>query len=405
MEFVCRVGTPEGKVVEEVHTAHDERSLQRDLEGRGYHIFDIRRRGLLANLRRAAPGGRRNRIAPQSLLLFNQELAALLRSGLPVLQSLRMMADRERDPFFREVLGSIRDQVESGADLSRAFASFGALVPPLYPATLAAGERTGELEQVIRRFVRYQQLVMEARKRVVTALVYPTVLIGLSLILIGVMTFYVVPKFTEFFDALGSELPLLTRMIVGASLFVRDNWLLTLVTLAVAAMAVRQWKSSPGGELTVDRLKLRVPLLGGVFHRMAMSEFCRSLSTLLSGGIPVVQALDNSVAAIGNTWIRRLVAPVTGQVREGKPLHEALEETGVSPDIATDMIKVGEATGALDEMLANASDFLDQEVENRMQRIMSLLEPVMLVLMGTIVTLLLVAIYLPLFSLLGQVQA
>jgi type IV pilus assembly protein PilC len=403
MEFVCRIGTPEGRVEERTLKARDERALRRELEGKGLHVFEIRRRGLLKGfplgLRR-----KRQHIAPADLMVFNQELAALLRSGLPILQGLEMMADRVKEPFFREVLSGVRDQVKAGKDLSDAFASFGDAVPALYPPTLRAGERTGELEQVLRRYLRYQSLVLDARRQVISSLVYPLVLVGLSLILIGVMTLYVVPKFTEFFASLDTELPLLTRAIVAGSGLVRDHWLLIFSLLAAAWVLLRQWRRTEAGMRTVARLKLRLPLLGLIFHYMAFSEFCRSLAILLSGGIPVVTALQNSVAAVGNAFIRGRLEPIIGRVREGTPLWEALEASEVAPEIATDMIKVGEATGSLDEMLSNASDFMDQTVSTRMQRLLALLEPVMLVLMGAIVATLLIAIYLPLFSLLGNVQ-
>ena len=406
MEFVCRVGTSEGQVLEDVFEALDERALRTDLEGRGFHVFRVRHRGLLSRFPIPRLGlRRRKKITGRHLLVFNQQLAALLRSGLPVLQALEMMAERERDPFFRDVLSDVRDQVKTGKELSDAFADHADLFPALFAPTLKAGERTGELEEVLRRFVRYQKIVFEARKRVVSALVYPLVLIGLSVGLIAIMTMYVVPKFTEFFSALGAELPLMTRFTLGLSEFVLAYWPPLILGSVSAWIVTRQWKRTKSGGLLLDRWKLGLPILGMLFSQMAMSEFCRSLSTLLAGGIPMVDALGNSVGAVGNLYIRSKLAPVIRRVREGAALHEALEETGVSPEIATDMIKVGEATGALDEMLNSASDFLDEDVETRMERVLSLLEPIMLVLMGTIVAMLLLSVYLPLFSLLGEVHS
>ncbi len=405
MEFVCRVGTADGRVLDEIHRARDERALRKDLEGRGFHVFAVRRRGLLSRLSRSGLRKGDRRVPPRKLLIFNQELASLLRSGLPLLQGLGLMAERERDPYFHDLLTEVRDQVKTGRDLSDAFASFGDAIPGLYPPTLKAGERSGQLEQVLRRFVRYQKLLIETRKKVVSALVYPAVLVGLSLALIGVMTIFVVPRFTEFYSALGSELPLLTRFTLGLSSLAQQYWLLGLVLLALALVLAQRWRSTALGAVTIDRWKVGLPLLGAIFQKLAVSEFCRSLATLLAGGIPVVTALESSVGSVGNAWIRGRLEPIVGAVREGKPLFEALEESRVSPEIAIDMIRVGEATGALDEMLASASDFLDEEVDTRMQRILSLLEPAMLVLMGTIVALLLVSVYLPLFSLLGEVRS
>jgi type IV pilus assembly protein PilC len=402
MQFVCRLGTPDGRVAVESREAQSEESLRSELKNQGYHVFDIRRRGALAKLRLPSFGSKR--ISMQTLLIHNQEMAALLRSGLPVLQTLEMVEERQRDLSFRQTLGEIRQRVRSGESLSEAVAAFGDLFPPLYAPTLKAGERSGDLETVIRRFIRYQRLMMEARKKVVTALVYPLVLIGLSMGLIGVMTVYVVPKFRAFFGGLDADLPLLTRMTMGLSGFVSDNVTLILVGMAVAILALAQWRRTASGKATLDRWKLRLPLIGSVFHRTALSEFCRSLATLLAGGLPVVSALDVSVASVGNVHVRYKLSSLMDRVREGAALNAALDETGVVPDLAIDMVKVGEATGSLDAMLTSVSEFFDEEVETRMERLLSLIEPLMLVFMGGIVAILLVSIYLPLFGLMGQVQ-
>ena len=402
MQFVCRVGTPDGRVLVEMREAHGEDDVRTELKSQGYHVFDVRRRGLFAKLRLPELGGKR--IPMQTLLIHNQEMAALLRSGLPVLQALELVEERQRDPLFRRTLGELRQRVRSGESLSDAVDSFGDMFPPLYAPTLKAGERSGDLETVIRRFIRYQRLMMEARKRIVSALVYPAVLIALSMGLIGVMTVYVVPQFSAFFSGLRTELPLLTRMTMGLSSFVRDNFLLLGIGLVLGVLALMQWQRTSHGAQTLDRLKLRLPLVGSIFHRTALSEFCRSLATLLSGGLPVVSALDVSVASIGNAHVRQRLRSLVERVREGVSLNAALEETGVVPDLAVDMVKVGEATGSLDSMLTSVSDFFDEEVETRMGRLLSLLEPVMLVFMGLVVAILLVSIYLPLFGLMGQVQ-
>lgn len=388
----------------EVHEARRESDLRRELERRGYHIFELRPRGLLSQL--ALPRLKRDTrgISMRQLLIYNQELAALLRAGLPLLQALDLMLERMRDPAFRAVLTEIRDQVRSGADLSEAVAGFGALFPPLYSSTLKAGERSGELEQVIRRFMRYQRLVMDARKRVVSALVYPAVLIGLSVVMILVMTIYVVPRFTVFYADLDAELPLMTQAVLAVSTFMRENWPVLLVALVVGVFAFLRWSESAVGEVTVARLKLRVPILGSIFARIALSEFCRSLSTLLAGGIPLLPSLETAVGAVGNPHIRRELRPTVGAVREGEPFYEALEETGVVSELAVDMVKVGEATGSLDAMLSSVSDFLDDEVDTLLQRILGLIEPIMLMIMGLIVASLLLAVYLPLFSALGRIQ-
>jgi type IV pilus assembly protein PilC len=403
MQYICRVGTPDGRVLEEVFTASDETALRSDLGKRGYHLFEVKRRGAPAlGVPTLLRGGRRGRIPMGEFLVFNQELAALLKAGLPLLQALDLMLERMHQGTFRAVLTEVRDKVKSGTDLSDAFAEHGDLFPRLYPSSLKAGEKSGELELVIRRFVRYMKLVLDARRRVFSALTYPAVLVCLSGVMIAVMTIYVVPRFMGFFTELDAELPLITRVVLGVSTFMSQNWVLMLVGLIGGALALRSWGRTEPGRLALDRAKLRVPFLGPILHRFALSEFCRSLATLLSGGIPLVPSFEIGIASVGNAFVRSRIDPTIQMVREGKPFHAALETSGIFTDMAIDMVKVGEATGSLDEMLGSVADFLDEQVETRMQRLLSLVEPMMLVLMGIIIAILLISIYLPMYSMLGS---
>jgi type IV pilus assembly protein PilC len=404
MQFVCRVGTPDGRVMEEVLTASDESSLRNDLSKRGYHIFEVRRRGVPRKLVVPGSGLRRKRIRDEDFMIWNQELAALLKAGLPLLQALDLMLERMKNPYFKGVLTEIRDRVKSGTDLSEAFASYGDTFPRLYPSTLKAGERSGELEQVIRRFIRYMKLVLDARRRVVSALVYPAVLVILSITMITIMAIYVVPKFMGFFTELDAELPLITQIVLAISTFASRNWPVILLGTIAGTWVFRQWGRTGPGRLSIDGMKLRIPFLGPVLHRFALAEFCRSLGTLLAGGIPLVPAFEIAVSSVGNTWVRNRLEPTIQMVREGKPFHAALEHSGVFVDMAVDMVKVGEATGSLDDMLSSVSDFLDEQIETRMQRILSLIEPLLLVVMGIMIAILLISIYLPMFSMLGNLQ-
>src|SRR5436305_3732151 len=403
MQFVCRVGTPDGRVVEEVLTASDESSLRNELAKRGLHVFEVRRRGMTRKMS-AAGARRRKRIPAAEFMVFNQELAALLKAGLPLLQALDLMLERMANPHFKGVLVEIRDRVKSGEDLSEAFASYGDMFPSLYSSTLKAGERSGELELVIRRYIRYMKLVLDARRRVVSALVYPAVLVGLSIAMLIVMAIFVVPKFMVFFEHLDAQLPLITRIVLNVSSFANRNWPGLLVLVLGAVFSLRSWNRTEGGRLTIDRFRLKLPSLGPVLRRFALAEFCRSLSTLLSGGIPLVPAFEIAVTSVGNRFVRSRMEPTIQMVREGKPFHQALETSDVFTDLAIDMVKVGEATGSLDDMLGSVADFLDEQIETRMQRILSLIEPLMLVFMGAMIAIILVSIYLPLFSLLGQTK-
>jgi type IV pilus assembly protein PilC len=403
MQFICRIGTPDGRVLEEVFTASDESALRSDLGKRGYHLFEVRRRGVAPGRSLSALGRMvRRRIPVQEFVIFNQELAALLKAGLPLLQALDLMLERMKNPYLRSVLTDVRDRVKSGSELSDAFAAHGDLFPRLYPSSLKAGERSGELELVIRRFIRYMKLLLDARRRVISALIYPAVLVCLSIAMIAVMAIYVVPKFMGFFAELGTDLPLITQIVLAISTFASANWPLLLVLLVLGAVALRSWGRTEPGRLAVDRLKLRTPFLGPVLHRFALSEFCRSLSTLLSGGIPLVPAFEIAIASMGNAYARHRLEPTVQMVREGKPFYSALEKSDIFLDMSIDMVKVGETTGSLDDMLNSVSEFLDEQVETRMQRLLSLVEPMMLVFMGIIIAILLVSIYLPMFSMLGS---
>jgi type IV pilus assembly protein PilC len=404
VEFVCHLGTPEGRVVRETRAAANESVLRAELERQGLRVFTIERRVGVPSPSELWSRVRGPRKIPfKTLMVFNQELAALLKAGLPLLQALNLMLERLREPNFREILTQVRDRVRSGEELSDAFASFGPIFPPLYAATLKAGERTGELEQVLRRFIRYLKLVIEARKRVVSALVYPSVLVGLSIAMLFVMAIFVMPRFTVFYDQMDMQLPLLTRITLGISVFLRDNILYIAAGAIATFFAVRRWARTPSGAVRLDSWRLKIPLLGPVLHLFSLAEYCRSLATLLAGGMPLVPSMEISGRAISNLYVREKIHPTVQQVREGRALHEALDSTGIANDLAIDMVKVGEATGSLDVMLTNVADFFDEEVEMRMQRILSLIEPLMLVIMGCLVAALLISVYMPMFNAMGGI--
>lgn len=406
MQFVCRLGTADGRIVEQIHEAPDLRTARREIERRGLHVFEIRRRGL-RQLFGALPGsgGGAKAVPGQDFLIFNQQLAGLLRAGLPLLQCLDLLCERQRHAAFKDALGEIRDRVESGEELSEAFAAAGAAFPPIYSSMLKAGEQSGGLERVVRRYVRQLKLLTTSRKRVVSAFFYPALLICLSVGIVAVMMFFVMPRFEEFYLALDLDLPWITQLLLAVSQVLRSPTTLVLIALAsVAGLAA--WRVGRSGRIgaLVDRLKLRLPFIGPILHRFALSEFCRSLATLLHGGLPLAAALETAASAVTNRFLHQRAVALGPRIREGEAFHVALEESEVFTDLAIDMVKVGEATGALDEMVNSVSDFLDEDVETRTERLLSLVEPVMLVVMGCTIALLVLSMYLPLFSVLGQVQ-
>jgi type IV pilus assembly protein PilC len=394
-EFIVRVGTPEGDVVERTVQAANARAAQQELQNQGLHVFETKR-GVFS-LRDLIPRGKRV-ISTERFLLFNQELLALVKAGLPIIQSFDIMLERQKDVRFREVLTEIREKIKSGVALSDAFSSFGDMFPPIYSTSLRAGERSGDLEGVLRRFLRYQKIIVNLRKRVTSALVYPAVLVSLSIGMVVIMLTKVIPKFIEFFAGFGAELPPITRFAIAFSSALNDNFLLITIALIAIFVFGRKWITTTG-RLAWDRFKLHIPLVGGILHRFAIMQFTQSLGTLLGGGTPMVPAIEIASQSVTNQDISSKIFSVVQNVREGEPLWRSLEGTGAISDLAVEMIKVGESTGALTEMLSNVSEFYDEEIETRLSRLVAAIEPIILVVMGIVIALLLYAFYLPLFQL------
>jgi type IV pilus assembly protein PilC len=394
-EFILRVGTPEGEVVERQVRAGSLRAAREEMRRQGLHVFEAKRGA--TNL-----GGLMPRfgkvISTENFLLFNQELLALVRAGLPIVQSLDIMLERQKQPRFREVLGEIREKITSGVALSDAFAAYGNAFPAIYSTSLRAGERSGDLEGVIKRFLRYQKMIVGLRKKVVGALIYPTILVLLSTAMIFIMMTYVIPKFAEFFSGFGAELPWFTRLMIRVASGLHDNILFVVFGAALAIIVINRWATTTG-RLFWDRVKLHIPLVGGILHRFAILQFTQSLGTLLAGGTPMVPSIEIASQSVTNQLVSTKISGIVQNVREGEPLWRSLDNTGVLSDLAVEMIKVGESTGALTEMLSNVSEFYDEEIESRLARLVSAIEPVILVGMGIVIAALLYAFYLPLFRL------
>ena len=399
-EFRVKIGWPDGTIAEEAVRAADAASARVEMERRGGHVFEIRREGLSFGARRA----RRGRIKMRDFLIFNQELIALLKAGLPVLHSLELLLERQESPVLRRVLGDVRERVNAGAAISDAFAEQGDLFPRLYWTSLKAGEKSGEIESVLRRYVKYQRTLMALTRKVISTLVYPAILIVLSVALIAILMTVVIPKFQDFFGDFKAELPLLTVVVIKAATFLRSNIVILLGSLALLGFFGSRWLKSARGAEWGDSLILKLPVLGGIFRRFAITQFTRSLATLLGGGTPLVPALENATAAVGNRYVSRRVAEVIPRVREGGELWHALEATGIFTNLTIEMIKVGEASGALEEMLSSVSEFYDEEIDLLLARVISFVEPAILVIMGGVVMTILLSVYLPIFRLMSQIK-
>lgn len=394
-EFIVRVGTPEGDVVERNVRAESIRAAQDEMRRQGMHVFEARRGAgsvsdVLPRLRKG--------VSTEKFLHFNQELLALVRAGLPIVQSFDIMLERQKDQRFREILTEIREKITSGVALSDAFAAYGNLFPPIYSTSLRAGERSGDLEGVLKRFLKYQKMIVALRKKVVGALIYPLILVLLSSAMIFVMITYVIPKFATFFEGFDAELPWMTQLAINFANGVKNNILLILVGTVLGVILLNYWIKT-SGRLLWDRFKLHIPFAGGVLHRFAIMQFTQSLGTLLTGGTPMVPAIEIASQSITNQLVATKVQSIVQNVREGEPLWRSLDNTKVISDLAIEMIKVGESTGALTEMLANVSEFYDEEIEARLSRMVAAIEPIILVLMGGVIAVLLYAFYLPLFRL------
>jgi type IV pilus assembly protein PilC len=415
--YVCRVGMGDGAIVTRAIEAPDESALKTEVARLGARLFSMTVAGgegapgaagasrSLAGLLAGLVPRRRRPVRTGEFLVFNQELVALLKAGLPIVNGFEILLERQENPRFKAILKDVRDQLVSGVALSDAFLSHGEAFPRLYATSLKAGERSGEVEKVLRRYLAYQKILGSVRRKVAGALIYPAVLVALSAGLVAVLMTYVIPKFREFFAGFeAGRLPFITRMVVGTADFLHAHVLVMAASLAVGGVILTRWKASDSGSIAWDGFLLRLPLVGTILQQFALSQFSRSLATLVGAGTPLVPALDIASGAVANRRVSGAVAAVVPRVREGAELWRSLEETDIFTSLAVEMIKVGEATGALEEMLTNVSDFYDEAIEARLQRIVTLIEPIILVVMGSVIATILLSIYLPMFTILSNIK-
>jgi len=408
-EFVCRIGTPDGSVVTRTVEASDEAALRAELARQGSRLFSAKagngRSATAASLvPRLGSFRSRGRVGVHEFLVFNQELVALLRAGLPVVTGFEILLERQENAHFKRILVDVREQLVSGVALSDAFLSHGDTFPRLYATSLKAGERSGEVEKVLRRFLEYQKILGRVKRRVTGAMAYPIVLVSLAVGLIFILMTYVIPKFTEFYAGFGADMPALTVAVVGTATFMRAHLLELILGTGAAVFAFDRWRRTDAGRRTIDGVLLKLPAVGVVIHEFSLSQFARALATLVGAGTPLVTALEISTGSIGNRRVSDAVASVVPKVREGAELWRSLEQTGQLTSLAVEMIKVGEATGALEEMLTNVSDFYDEAIEARLQTIINLIEPVILIVMGGVIATILLSVYLPMFTILSSIR-
>ena len=396
MEYRCRLGTTSGEIIEGVYVAQSEAALRRELEDKGLHVLSLRPRLGFGGV---SLGGQRRKIKRHEFLVFNQELATLLKAGMPLVQSLDILRSRLSNPVFKSVLDDVHEKVRGGTALSDAFMAHGDLFPSVYTASLMAGERSGNLDAVLRRFVAYSKTIDTVRSKTISAMIYPIILVALALLLVGIIVVKVVPTFADFYGSFNAELPLSTRVIVAVSDFIRAQLFFIVIAIAAGALGFYTWIKQPGRGAQFDRWMLKLPVIGGSFHKFSTSQMARTLATLLGGGIPLVNALEIAARSAGNRHLGRELEIVGARVREGQSFAQTLLERQTVPDVAIKMIEVGESTGSLTEMLNSLADFYDEEIETEVSRFVTLIEPAMLVFMGVVIAGIVLALYLPLFQL------
>ena len=399
MEFRCRLASPNGQIAEGVYSADNEARLRHELEEKGLFVLSLQPKGAIGGLSIRLP--QKRRVPSREFLVFNQELATLLRAGMPLVQSLDLLKRRVESPVFRAVLEDVHEKVRSGTALSDAFAAQGDRFPRVYTASLLAGERSGSLDAVLRRYVEYAKIIATVKRKTVSALVYPAILVTLAIGMVTIIVLKVVPAFSEFYESFGAQarLPLVTRIIVWVSDVIRGQFLIIALVAVAAVAAFFGWVRRPGQRARLDHLLLRLPVVGPIAAKFATSQMARTLATLLGGGLPLVNALEIAAKSIGNRYMAAQLDVVNLRVREGESFAAALAARGVFPEVAVKMAEVGESTGALQEMLNTVADFYDEEIATNMDRFITLVEPSLLVFMGIVIAGLLLALYMPLFQL------
>jgi len=396
-EWVLKYADPRGEIHQQVAEAGSAEELKDKYTRQGYLVYWVKPKTELSVFTQRVGGGRK-KINQEKFLIFNQQFVTLVKAGLPILKSLDLLAERLTDPKLGRYIKAVRDDVKTGASLSDAFAAQG-VFPPIYVTSVMAGEKSGALAEVLERYIQYQKLALAVRKKVLLSLLYPSLLIGLTILLIVFLVTYVVPNFAQLYESMEADLPVVTQVLIAVGTTAR-NYVLAGAGLLIALVAAfRIWSRGEAAQEKIDRTKVRTPVLGDIWTKYQVAQLSRVLSTLLMGGIPLVQALETAGKSLGSSLLRKAMEQTRKLVREGQSLSAAFQTTGLFPELSIDMIEVGESTGALPQMLNSVAEFYEDDVQTRMQAALSLIEPAIMIFMGIFVAFVLVALYLPIFSL------
>ena len=400
MEFTCKIATPTGRVFSQTEQAASESELRQRLSSQGYYIFSLHAKGGLEERLRAS---RRKKIKPDDFVIFNQQFLTLSKSGLPLHKSLELLARQTRSEALRSALEDVRDRVRSGVMISEAFEASGKF-PKIYCATLRAGERSGSMDRVLAQYVAYQKISRGFRKKFISALIYPAFLIVFLTALIGFVVAFVVPRFASLYSDLGVQLPPLTVFVINLSLAFKRYGMFYLGAFVLIVIGARQLWKSPQAKIAWDRFKFRQPLVGKLLLKFSVAEFARTFGTLMQGGLPVVSALETCRQSVTSPLLVKAIEFAQKEVTGGRSLTASLRMSGFFPPAALDMMEIGEGTGALTAILESMAEFFEEDVNVDLSTLISLVDPIMLALVAVVVAFVLIAFYLPLFSLAGQVH-
>jgi type IV pilus assembly protein PilC len=390
-EFVIKLADERGRVQEQVHSAASAEELRVRFAHAGYHVFSVRAKSGLGGIKRG-------KVKLEPFLIFNQQFLTLIRAGLPILGSLQMLAKIQKNALFASQLDDVSNRVKTGDALSSAFEAQSGF-PLMYTTTLLAGERSGNLQEVLERYVSFQKVALTFRKKLTASLIYPTLLMTL---VIGLMIFLlavVVPQFAVLYDQMGSKLPSMTVGLLTFGKWLNHNFIWLLLIAAGLGAGAYRFSHTERGKDFIDGFRVGMPIFGKIWLKYQVALFARTLSTLLTGGLPLVPSLETAARSISSRRVSKAVMSSIGTVREGKSLAESLSHTGVFPDLATEMITVGEQTGALPQMLNSVAEFFEEDVATALTAALALIEPAILIVMGVVVVFILISLYLPIFSL------
>jgi type IV pilus assembly protein PilC len=397
-EFLVKVADDRGHVQEQVENGFSAADVRDRFAQQGYLVYSVKPKGVLTGGRLSLP--RQRKIRGDQFLIFNSQFLTLIRAGLTILNALDLLIKRQKNALFRTVLENVRDRVKSGELLSDAFAAQG-VFPKMYTTTVLAGEKSGNLEEVLGRYIVFQRMAQTFRKKLQASLVYPALL---TVLIIGMLSFlltYVVPRFGELYTQISTtgKLPMLTLFMLGVGDAARKYAPLFVVVVVAAVFFFWRWKQTEAGGRKLDTVRMRMPILGNIWLKYQIAMFSRMLSTLLSGGLPLVPALETAATSMQSRTLSDALLVASQRVREGRPLARSLEDSKKFPDLSVEMIEVGESTGALPAMLSSVAEFYEQDVEAALTAAMSLIEPIILIVMGLVVGFVLLSLYLPIFTL------